>query len=230
MSTRLILVRHGETEANVAQIWHGSEDAPLTARGRRQVAATAERMARLAAERRVDACYVSPLPRAQSTARAIADAIGCEPQIEVGLREFGLGDWEGRSFVELRDQEQLWLRWQRDPDFAPPNGESPRSFAARIVEAVDDLAARHPDKTLLAVTHGGVISNLLAEWLGEGLGDWRQWEPHNCAVTILESAPSGGWMALVVNDVTHLPADAIVAEDKSVYDLPDDVLDAAAEG
>ncbi len=225
-------MRHGETEANVAQIWHGSEDAPLTARGRSQVAATAERMARLAIERPVDAFYESPLARAQSTARAIADAIGLEPQIETGLREFGLGDWEGRSFVDLRDKEQLWLRWQRDPDFAPPNGESPRAFAARIVETMDDLAARHQDHAVLVVTHGGVISNLLGQWLGEGAGDWRKWDSHNCAVTVLESAPSGGWMALVVNDITHLPPEAVVVEDQSIYgvpdDLPDDVRDIAA--
>ena len=50
------------------------------------------------------------------------------PQIEPDLREFDLGDWEGRSFRDLREQEDLWGHWERDPGFAPPNGESPRQF------------------------------------------------------------------------------------------------------
>jgi probable phosphoglycerate mutase len=206
----LILIRHGETEANVSGIWHGSADAPLTARGKRQVEATARRVAELHAQTPMDVFYVSPLARTRSTADVIAQAIGMDPMVDEGLREFSIGDWEGRSFQELREQEHLWDRWRADPEFAPPNGESPASFGRRVPQAVLALLDRHANKTVVAVTHGGVISTLLAQTLGGGLWDWVQWDPHNCAITILEWDGSR-WSAVVVNDVSHLPADVIVA-------------------
>jgi 2,3-bisphosphoglycerate-dependent phosphoglycerate mutase len=212
--TRLVLVRHGETEGNVSQVWHGSLDAPLTRRGQQQVAAVAARMAAWQDELPVHAFYVSPLPRAQSTAAAIAAAIGVTPQVEPGLREFDLGDWEGRSFRELREQENLWGRWEQDPGFAPPNGESPRSFGRRAAATLTRLADRHPGQTVLVVTHGGFISNVLAAWLGKNDGDWRAYDPHNCAVSVLRR-DGDGWHGELVNDVAHLPAAARAA------DMPD---------
>ena len=83
-NTRVILVRHGETEANLQQMWHGSLDAPLTERGRAQVAATAARFAECAKHEQIDVLYVSPLPRARSTAAAIAASINPSPKVGCG--------------------------------------------------------------------------------------------------------------------------------------------------
>jgi len=214
--TTLILVRHGETEGNVQQVWHGALDSPLTPRGQLQVSATAERIAQLHHHAPIAAFYVSPLPRAQRTAAAIATAIGLAPIIDVGLREFDLGAWEGRTFVELRNQENLWERWRQDPSFTPPHGESPRSFHARVVATMTRLAANHVGQTILIVTHGGVISNLLATWLGEGPAEWRRWEAHNCAITLLQTRGEQ-WHAAQVNEIAHLPREAISPPDSSVY-------------
>ncbi|MCB0044285.1 MAG: histidine phosphatase family protein [Caldilineaceae bacterium] len=216
--TKLIIVRHGETEANVRQVWQGSLDAPLTRRGEIQAQATGRRMAELNREHPVDHFYVSPLPRAQSTAAAIAAAIGMEPEIYAGVSEFDLGDWEGRTFVDLKETEDLWNRWAADPTFAPPSGESPATFAERIEQAFADLAAEHPQATILVVTHGGVISNLLARRLGVGPQDWRNWESHNCAITVIEQDGSG-WRSVLVNDIQHLPPAARNQEDASLYEL-----------
>lgn len=202
--TRLILVRHGETEANLNQVWHGALDAPLTPRGEEQVAATAACIAQLHGTQPIDVFYVSPLPRAQSTAAAIAQATGLSVQIEDGLREFGLGDWEGRSLRELRELENLWARWEADPSFAPPNGESPISFNRRAVKALIELVERHPGQTVLVVTHGGFISSVLATWLGGHPGVWRQYDPHNCAVSLL-ILDGESWRGEMVNDISHLP-------------------------
>lgn len=202
--TRLILVRHAETEANLSQIWHGALDAPLTPRGQAQVLATADRLAELHADQPIDIFYVSPLPRAQSTAAAIAQATGLETHVEPGLREFCLGDWEGRSFRELREMEDLWGRWEADPAFAPPNGESPLSFNQRATQTLEELAARHQGQNLLVVTHGAFISSVLATWLGAHAGEWRAFDPHNCAVTILIREEEG-WRGELVNDISHLP-------------------------
>jgi broad specificity phosphatase PhoE len=202
--TKLILVRHAETEANLNQVWHGALDAPLTARGEAQVVATAACIAQLHTAQPVDVFYVSPLPRAQSTAAAIAQAIGLTILIEAGLREFGLGDWEGRSLRELRELENLWARWEADASFAPPNGESPISFNRRAVQALVELVERHPGQTVLVVTHGGFISSVLATWLGGHPGVWRQYDPHNCAVSVL-ILDGEAWRGEMVNDISHLP-------------------------
>lgn len=206
--TRLILVRHGETEANVNQLWHGALDAPLTPRGEQQVAATAAYLARVHAQNPFHAFYVSPLPRARSTAAAITDAVGLVPLVKENLREFDLGDWEGRSFRELQEQEDLWGRWAQDPTFAPPNGESPVSFMQRAVGALESLACKHPGARILVVTHGGFISSVLSAWLGERPGDWRAFDPHNCAISVVVRGDTG-WLGEVVNDTSHLPATAL---------------------
>ena len=224
--TRLILVRHAETEANTNQIWHGDLDAPLTARGQQQVIATAARLARFQADAGIHHFYVSPLPRAQSTAAAIAKAIGLPAIVESGLREFSLGDWEGRSFRELREVENLWGRWEIDPTFAPPSGESPMTFNRRATLTLLDLVALHPRETVLAVTHGALISSVLATWLGDDPGKWRDYDPHNCAISILVASDGKGdgkdegdgerggagrtvaWRGEVVNDISHLPLSA----------------------
>ena len=215
--THLYLVRHGETQANLEQRWYGALDAPLTPRGEQQVAATAAYFARTARTMPVSAFYVSPLPRAQSTAAAIARAIGMTPVVEDGLREFSIGDWEGRTYRDLIDNDDLWGHWDRDPHFAPPNGESPVAFGGRIVQTLRTLVARHPGQTILTVAHGAVIASLLDLWLGDATGNWMRWDPHNCAVTLL--AQNGdGWTGIHINDISHLPADAAVDDIPEYHD------------
>jgi broad specificity phosphatase PhoE len=207
--TRLILVRHAETEANLEQLWQGDLDAPLTRRGLLQVEATAQRLAEMHRQEPFDLFYVSPLPRAQSTAAAIAQATALPILIEDGLREFGLGDWEGRSLRELREMEDLWGRWDVDPAFAPPNGESPVSFNRRALQMLNELAQRHQGQSVLIVTHGAFISSVLATWLGGDPRNWRSYDPPNCAISIIALTPAG-WRGDLVNDISHLPVAARV--------------------
>lgn len=212
--TTLILVRHGETEANLQQLWYGSMDAPLTARGEQQIVATARHFGMRAKEQQIDAFYVSPLGRTRKTARAIAQAIGMEPTVFDELREFDLGDWEGRSLFDLQETEDLWERWKADPAFAPPNGESPQSFGERSLRVARHLADTHPGQTILAVTHGGIVCNVMAAWVGNGLDEWAKWEPHYCAITILQwERERGRWRALAFSDIAHLPAELIVHQE-----------------
>lgn len=200
---RLILVRHGETKADRGNIWHGTLDGPLTAHGQAQIEATARRLQQIHAEMPIDHIYMSPLGRTRRTAQAIADAIGVVPQIDDGLREMSIGEWEGRTIHQLRDEHQLWERWQADPTFTPPGGESPHSFSQRVPLPFTSFLESHPGKVVAAVTHGGVISSLLAQWFGEGPRDWTRWDPANCAVTILDRA-GDGWTIYCVNDTGHL--------------------------
>ena len=208
-NTRVILVRHGETTANHEQRWYGAMDAPLTDRGRLQVQATGERFAQRQMTAPVDALYVSPLPRARSTAADISAALGMEAIVDEGLREFSIGDWEGRTYQDLIDNEQLWARWAQDPTFTPPNGESPMSFGQRAKAAVQGLADAHPNQRIVLVTHGGIISCLLDVWLGSNSGDWIRWDPHNCAVSELRW-DGKRWHGEIVNDISHLPPDVVI--------------------
>lgn len=216
--TTLILIRHGETMGNVEQVWHGRLDAPLSPRGETQVAATALAVAQLAVAYPVDVVYSSPLKRARVTAEVIAAALSLPVTEDEGLSEFDLGDWEGRSFAALRDEENLWEHWKVDPTFAPPNGESPWSFAHRVVATFRRIVAAHAGQTLVVVTHGGVLSNLLAIWVGKAPGDWRRWEPHNCAITLLQG-DGDEWSAGPINDTSHLPAEAIISRTIEAWDV-----------
>ena len=206
-ATQLVLVRHAETEANSQQLWQGDFDAPLSPRGVVQVAATAKRIAQWHASRPFDVFYVSPLLRAQSTAAVIVQATQLPFTIEDGLREFSLGDWEGRTLRELREVEDLWGRWDADPTFAPPNGESPLRFNQRATQTLGALVARHVGRRLLVVTHGAFISSVLATWLGGDARNWRAYDAPNCGVSLL-TLDAEGWRGVLVNDIAHLPAAA----------------------
>ena len=205
--TQLVLVRHAETEANLQQLWQGDLDAPLTARGIEQVTATATLLAQWHAAHPFDVFYVSPLPRSQSTAAAIAEATQLPMVIEDGLREFSLGDWEGRTLRELREKENLWGRWDADPTFAPPNGESPLLFNRRATHILASLAAQHGGQRVLVVTHGAYISSVLATWLDGDPRNWRSYDAPNCGVSWLVRE-SGNWRGDLVNDISHLPITA----------------------
>jgi broad specificity phosphatase PhoE len=214
-TTRLILIRHAETEANVAkQVWQGSSDTPLTMRGELQVAATAAHVATLHRRSAVDVCYGSPLPRARRTADAISRAIGLPVRVDHALREFDLGEWEGRTFADLEETKDLSNRWAADPYFAPPGGESPFLFQHRTVTSFERLASVHSDQTVLVVTHGAVIRNLLAVWIGNGPDDWRRWQACNCSITVLERSGQT-WYPLLLNDTSHLPPEAVVPKPES---------------
>ncbi len=208
-NTTVILVRHGQTEGNLQQVWHGTMDAPLTETGCKQAEAAGRGVAALQDRFPIDYFYVSPLPRAQSTAAAITAAIELQPTVDDVLREFGLGDWEGRTFTDLVETEDLWTHWEQDPEFAPPNGESPYSFNQRVVSAIEELVARHEGHTILAVTHGGVIGSALGTFLGNGAGDWQNWDPNNCAISVLQYSEEDGWQGVLVNDVAHLDSELL---------------------
>ena len=214
-TTRFILVRHAETEGNAAKnaatkVWQGASDSPLTVRGELQVSATASHVAVLHHRNPIDVVYVSSLLRARRTADAISQAIGLPVQTEHALREFDLGDWEGRTFAELEEVEKLSQRWEVDPYFTPPGGESPHIFQRRIVTVFENLASRNPNHTMLVVTHGGVIRNLLGLWIGNGPDDWQRWRAANCSITMLERRDQT-WHPLLLNETNHLPPEAVAA-------------------
>ncbi len=165
--TRLILIRHGETAANVAGRMQGRGDDPLTPRGQGQVRAIAQRLKDEGYV--VSAVYTSPLLRGRHTADTIAAEFDLISQTRDGLQEMNLGTLEGVSEAELA------AAVPQQPDERYPSGESGREFVERVMGTLYGLVAAHPDETVVAVSHGAVISTALAIW-AVGRGDaWRDY-------------------------------------------------------
>lgn len=198
-NTILTLVRHGETPANLEGVWHGSIDTPLTERG----IAQALRVARYLAERHPDASalYASDLQRARETARAIERALGLPLRLEPALREYHLGEWEGKSYQELHEEHRLWHHMKRDPDFAPHGGESPRQVTDRFTSALRSIAAAHPGQRVVVVSHGGALAMALGALLDGNYGQWRR-VMGNCAVSELVVEPKPELLSF--NHTDHL--------------------------
>lgn len=153
MTTRLCLVRHGETDWNAARRIQGQIDIDLNETGCAQARATARGLA----GEGFAAVYASDLKRARATAEAIA--AGQPVQLEPALRERHYGAFQGLTYAEARARlPQDYARFEaRDPDFAFGHGEPLRGFAARVEQCLRRLVARHPGESLLLVTHGGVL-------------------------------------------------------------------------
>lgn len=161
-TTRLLLARHGETDWNRVGRWQGHADPPLNEEGRRQAAVLAEQ---LAADG-VEAVYSSDLRRAAETAAVVAQRLGLPVVEDPALREIDVGSWSGltRAEVEERfpDGHARWLRGEIGHD-----GETREQLAARVVPAIERIAAAHPGQTVLVVTHGGVIRALRRHAAGD---------------------------------------------------------------
>src|SRR5665647_1448998 len=156
--TRIIAIRHAETKWNVDTRIQGQLNIPLNDTGRRQ----AERMALALSGDPITAIYASDLARAWETAQYLGRALSVDVTREEGLRERGFGEFEGKTYAEIEAllPEQS-LRWRkRDPEFAPPGGESLLTLRRRVVEAAQRLAAQHPGELIALVGHGGVMDVL----------------------------------------------------------------------
>ena len=159
--TRIIVVRHGESEANVKNLLAGHLDLDLTPLGYEQAEITA---AHLAGEQ-LAAVYSSDLQRAVHTAEPHARRRGLEVKLCPALREVCCGEWEGRTAKELAEaypEPYLVGFRQRFGTFEMPGGESIPEVGERAHGALLEIAKAHPGQTVLAVSHGGTIRMLWA--------------------------------------------------------------------
>lgn len=182
-ATRVLVIRHGETDWNAAARIQGGTDIALNERGRWQ----AQQLARALAGERIDAVYSSDLQRAHQTASAIAGLSGAAHHVDVRLRERGFGEFEGLTFDEIAQRwPEASERWRRrDPDFGPGGGERLVDFYERSVEAAGRLAAAHAGQHLALVAHGGVLDCLYRAATGLALNAPRTWQVGNAAINRL---------------------------------------------
>ncbi|HKR50367.1 MAG TPA: bifunctional RNase H/acid phosphatase [Pseudonocardiaceae bacterium] len=200
--TRLLMLRHGQTEHSAQRRYSGRGDLPLTELGEGQAAAAA---ARLSTTDGVAAVISSPMLRAQQTAKPVADALGVPLVVQDGLIETDFGAWEGLTFAEARERNpDLHLRWITDTSVAAPDGESMDAVHHRVRRVRDQLIAEHGDATLVVVTHVTPIKMLLRMALDAGPSLLHRLHLDLASLSIAEFYPDGPASVRLVNDTGHL--------------------------
>jgi ribonuclease H / adenosylcobalamin/alpha-ribazole phosphatase len=203
--TTTILLRHGDTRLSPEHRFSGQRDIPLSADGVRQAEAAARR---LATGVPIHAVVSSPLQRAVATAAIAAGELGLTAAVEDDLRETDFGEWEGFTLAEI---QQRWpavaAAWRRDPEQAPPGGESFADVAHRVNGACERLLQDHGGKTVLVVSHITPIKILLCRALQAPLDTlYRLYLGSACINEIRWHGGGDHGFATVhrVNDTNHL--------------------------
>ncbi|HUU54742.1 MAG TPA: histidine phosphatase family protein [Armatimonadota bacterium] len=203
--TTLILVRHGETEWNLAGRIQGHSDSRLTARGAEQGRRAAERLAGLD----ISTVYASDLGRARETGEIIAAPHGLAVKTVQALRERCYGAFEGRTAEEIRGETpDVFERWLGDRQgLAPPEGETQHELSERVMGALGEIAGAHPGETVVVATHGGPIKSAVFAVLEIPIESWDRAWVSNGSVTILKG-DQGELKVACFNDTSHLDVEA----------------------
>ena len=198
--TNVLLVRHAQNDwVKSGRLAGRTPGVHLNQTGRDQAAALAHRLS----AKPLHAVYASPLERAQETAAPIAVLQGLEVRPAPGIGEVDFGKWTGKKIKKLAKKPE-WFRVQVRPSAMQfPAGESFRAMQYRAVEAVETLAAGHPQQTIVLVSHADVIKALAAHYLGLHLDQFQRLVISPASITTLTFTPMGG-LVLTLNDTAHL--------------------------
>jgi len=174
--TTFFFVRHGESEANLARIFSGRRDSPLTERGRAQAVTVADALDAV----RFDRIVATPLSRSLDTALVVARRRKMPVDVVRDLIEIDVGDKTGATFDEVAGLPD----WKDDGFISWPNGESLSQVLERSLRALKAIHRETPDGTVLVIGHGGVTRILVSHFLGilPKLDTSRQ---TNTAVTVI---------------------------------------------
>jgi broad specificity phosphatase PhoE len=170
---RIVLVRHGETEANLRRCFADSDDVPLTDAGRLQAHELALRLAR---EFRPEVLVSSHFPRALQTSEIIGHVLGLATETFRGIHERNFGSLKGQPYEQLDSRDPLW---------SPAGGESLDNVRRRAMAAIEALRLRYPGREIVIVSHGAVIQAVCAHIT-------RNWNespiPPNCGIVTIAPA------------------------------------------
>jgi len=201
MTTKLCLVRHGETAWNAQHRVQGQLDVPLNAIGQAQALAASK----VLSLEKFDAIYSSDLARARQTAQPVASFLAKEILLEKDLRERHYGIFERLTYAEVkvRYPEDYARFAAHDPEYAFRTGESLKDFSARSIAVVSRLVKEHTGQSILVFTHGGVLDMLYRFISGLPLSAPRDFGIPNAGLNRVQLAPSG-WQIRAWADVAHL--------------------------
>lgn len=199
--TRITALRHGETAWNLATRIQGQLDISLNETGYWQ----AEQAGIALAGEQIDAIISSDLSRAYETALAVAKHHGLSVQVDHGLREREFGSFQGKTFTEIEAQmpNEAGLWRKRVPDFSPGGGESLLLFRERVTQCIRRLSAQNLGKSIIIVSHGGVMDVIYREAMHLELQAPRTWQLGNASINRVlwngEHFSMVGW-----SDTSHL--------------------------
>ena len=204
--TEIWLVRHGETPWNAERRVQGWEDIGLNETGIEQARALGRHIKNLTqAGQGLDAVYTSDLKRAHATAQTVAHEVGLPLNIHKGVRERHFGVLQGLVYDEMDahapEAAAIWRA--RDPNAELPGGESLGFFYARVVEAINEIAARHVGQRVMVVSHGGAMDIVWRHANQVSLQAPRQAPLLNASLNRLNVSPQG-WSVIRWGDVDHL--------------------------
>ena len=202
-STRLVIVRHGQTGANAAQLLHGMTNHPLDQIGRDQARRVA---ARLATETPADAVLSSPLLRALETARIIANEYALEVRERNELVEMNFGDLEGYTMQQLLAEYPNIASLALDPantTLTWPNGDNVAEFHRRSRQTFSGIANEFQGQTVIIVSHNGLIGSYLSWVVGLPQNDWQAYRLTNCGISIVDVSAERADL-VVRDDCAHL--------------------------
>ncbi|MBU2511045.1 histidine phosphatase family protein [bacterium] len=202
--TKILVIRHGETQWNIEGRWQGHLDSPLTENGNRQAQAVANSLVEL----KFETLYSSDLGRALETAVYISKATGKTIIEDKRIRERGLGIFEGLTTTEMKkkypQEFEAFMNFEKtDPDFAVEGAESIRQRFDRNVSFFNDIAGQHPGKTVVVVCHGGVVDSLFRYVIGIPLIIPRNYKIWNSGKSLF-SCFNGKWQLQTFGDISHL--------------------------
>lgn len=203
-STRLVIVRHGQTEWNRLARFRGRADVPLNEAGMRQAQAAA---AAISGRCRVQAVYYSDLARTRATAQALADACRAPMTPEAGLLDIDYGEWTGLSPDEVRQRDpDLLALWQSQPQRVQiPGGEGLDAARKRALACMEHVAAQYLGQTVALVSHLVICRLLILAALGLDSSRFWRIRQDNAAFNILEWQ-DGVYTVVTINETCHLTA------------------------
>jgi phosphoserine phosphatase len=177
----IILVRHGETEWNAAEIFRGRADVALNENGLRQ----AQLLAAYLKDEKIDAVYSGPLSRAVKTAQAIASPHNLPVNIVANLNDIDCGEWEGLPLTEVKEKyEELYRDWVDTPEQVRlPGGETLDEIRDRVLPFVQDAVTRVEEGKIVLVSHRAVLKVLISALLTLDNGAFWSFKLDNCGLT-----------------------------------------------
>jgi probable phosphoglycerate mutase len=208
-TTKLCLIRHGETAWNAERRLQGHTDTPLNAKGELQARQMAQALKDI--NLTFDVLYTSDLRRAADTANAVVELFGIEAKVDSALRERHFGALQGLSTKEAPLlQPDIWqAHIARDLEHDLGGGESIQQFAFRVQNALATIQERHAGKTILVVSHGGTLDMMYRIASKQALSTQRIVSVPNASLNWISHEEVNGWAVELWADTRHLEGSAL---------------------
>ena len=197
--TRLILIRHGETETNKQGKLHKDKDPEvLTEEGKKQISSAAQAIKKFSPA----VVYASKEKRAQESGRSISGVLNIPFETISGMQERNWGDFSGKTWPEVRavlDPMTLEQRY----NYVPPNGESWKDCESRLIKAVKTALDKNKNKTIVIISHGGCIRILMSYLLRKPLEETFKYSPPNASISVFDYKDEK-FEKILIGNIHHL--------------------------